>query len=448
MIIPSNRTVPAPAGSLPSASIPITTTPATPATTDASLDISDILTLLFGIVASFTAFIAISPIVVKWRASRARRSAEACEGDAASSAEMQTNPEPASDELPAPPAPYGPPSVGRPTVPPPADGSTEPWDEYHNPSAHMPAMQQVLPNRPGRIACPKRSNTAPASASTPDEPLLVRAKSTVMATDTAVSDAMDMARDAAACVLAGSHGSPLCSCSNSCMPFSLVAYRRLLPLLDQDSAIALAKLLAELHVLPGSNPAILRFKMRQGTIHGYVQENIGPMMRTEAKPIFDTALPNYKLYSLGQCAVANLYPDCSWSAATPQERPVLPHAILEVSHTNPKTEKALGERLQSFIMTPGSQVRLAVGIKIPYHNIWTREDADRCHKIAAAVLDDIDRCVANACLKLFPSDFVGDATKLPAEYIRPRRYDRSRPAPIQMPLRKIESCIREAADLL
>ncbi|KAK6206306.1 hypothetical protein QIS74_13725 [Colletotrichum tabaci] len=54
----------------------------------------------------------------------------------------------------------------------------------------------------------------------------------------------------------------------------------------------------------------------------------------------------------------------------------------------------------------------------------------------------------NACLKLFPSDFVGDATKLPTQYIRPPRYDRSRPAPIQLPLHKIESCIREAADLL
>ncbi|KAF6817848.1 hypothetical protein CPLU01_13469 [Colletotrichum plurivorum] len=169
MIITSAQTVSA--GSLPSTTSLIT---ATTATTDTSLDISEILTLLFGIVASFTAFIAISPIVAKWRATRARRLAEARESDATSLVEMQSVPAPSSDGAPASPAPNRPLPVRRPAVPAPADG-----DEYHNPSAHMPAMQQALPNRPGRIACPKRSNTAPASASTPDESLLVRAKSTV-----------------------------------------------------------------------------------------------------------------------------------------------------------------------------------------------------------------------------------------------------------------------------
>lgn len=124
MIIPSNRTVFA-----GFASALITATPAASATpaTDSSLDMGEILTLLFGIVASFTAFIAIAPIITKWRAARAKRPAKSREGPAASVVEMQPTPEPSSDEhyeAPAPPAPYHPPSIGRPAVP--ADGSTAP----------------------------------------------------------------------------------------------------------------------------------------------------------------------------------------------------------------------------------------------------------------------------------------------------------------------------------
>ncbi|KAK6206305.1 hypothetical protein QIS74_13724 [Colletotrichum tabaci] len=215
--------------------------------------------------------------------------------------------------------------------------------------------------------------------------------------DPVVSDAIDMARNAAACVLTSRHGSsPPCSCLNASMPFSQVAYRRLLPLLAQDSTIVLTKLRTELEVLPESNLATLRLKMSQGPIHGYIQEHIGHMVYNEVNPIFDAALPDYKLYSLGQRAVETLYPDGSWSAATPQERPVVPHTIFEVSHANPKTEKALRERLQSFIRMPGGQVRLAFGIKIPYHNIQTEDAADRLHQMAAAVLDDMDRCVVAA----------------------------------------------------
>ncbi|KAK1623009.1 hypothetical protein BDP81DRAFT_411087 [Colletotrichum phormii] len=217
-----------------------------------------------------------------------------------------------------------------------------------------------------------------------------------MPTDPAVSGAIDMARNAATCVLTGHHGSALCSCFNSSMSFSQVAYRRLLPLLAQDSTIALTKLQTELEVRPGNNLATLRLKMSQGPIHGYVQEHIGPIVYKETKPIFDAVLPDYKLYSLGQRAVQTLYPDGSWSAAMPQERPVVPHTIFEVSHANPKTEKALRKRLQSFIMMPGGQVRLAFGVKIPYHNIPAKDEADRFHEMAAAVLDEIDRCVVAA----------------------------------------------------
>ncbi|KAF9869703.1 hypothetical protein CkaCkLH20_12890 [Colletotrichum karsti] len=218
-----------------------------------------------------------------------------------------------------------------------------------------------------------------------------------MPTDTAVSDAMDMARDAASCVLTGSHGSPLCSCWGSSMHFSLVAYRQLLPLLAQDSTIALAKLRTELEVLPQNNLATLRFKMSQGPIHSYVQDHIGNIVYNEAHPIFNAALPDYKLSSLGQRAVKTLYPDGSWSAATPEEpRPVVPHTIFEISHANPKTKQALEERLQSFIMMPGGEVRLAIGLKIPYHNIRTDDEADRSHEMAAAVLKDINDCVIAA----------------------------------------------------
>ncbi|GJC90283.1 hypothetical protein ColLi_13121 [Colletotrichum liriopes] len=224
---------------------------------------------------------------------------------------------------------------------------------------------------------------------------------------TNVSAALSAAQDAAACLLLGSHNGPSCGCAaagveESKMPFTYPDYKRFVSRANQDPTIASAKIRFEFDffeatyadvdpVVPPANAPLLatiRFKMSQGPIHAYLVDNIGRLIFEKARAVFQDQLTT-DLESLGQIGI-NLgpppirHPDGAWGGDA--GGPLVARAVLEVAHSSPVSIEALEAKLKDFIVLSGGQVRLAVGVKIPYDP----------HSTKQAFENAVPRCVVAA----------------------------------------------------